>query len=165
MPRMEPAKTIAGLSSVLRCSNTAPLTMPTTLQPRAVSKNEVRRELLCGCNAATTHRQSQFLAEDIKHAFYAVLPKRRQAPKIGSADTNSACSKGQCFENIAAATESAVNKNRYLCTNGVDDLGQDVDCSPASFRRAPTMVRDYDSVSAMITRQHRILGCVDSLKN
>src|SRR6267378_7088244 len=78
---------------------------------------------------------------------------------------NRSGSKSQRFENVRAASETAVDENRYLTGGSLHDLRQALDCAPGAGVLMAAVVGHDNGINPMLSRERGVLARHDPLKN
>ncbi len=76
---------------------------------------------------------------------------------------NSCRSKRESFENVRAAPDAAVHNDGDFPGNAFDHFGQAFDRGTKCFFSAPAMIRDHQTVHAVLHRELRIFARDDAL--
>src|SRR3977135_691908 len=73
-------------------------------------------------------------------------------------------SKSQRFENIRAASKSAVNEDRYLTRGSLHDLRQALDCAPGAGVLMAAVIGHDNGINSVLSSDRRGRARHDSLK-
>jgi hypothetical protein len=73
-------------------------------------------------------------------------------------------SRRQGFVDIRSATEASVNEHGNPPADGINHFGQAVDRRTQGLAGAPAVIRDDETVHAMIDGQPRVVGAVDAFE-
>ena len=117
------------------------------LSPSPCINDRRRRDLFQRSRTATDHCELEFVIENIQNAFDALLAECGQAPNVGAADPDGIGTQGQSFEDIRAATETAVHDDRNPPARTLNNFGHTLDGSASRFSRSSAVIRN-DNASA-----------------
>src|SRR5438552_4115348 len=91
----------------------------TDLQPHPVPQNRRPRDLRNLRRAALAHGQGQLRAQNVEHAFDALLAEGGEPVDVGSANSHGARSDREGFIDVRAPAKAAVHQHRDLAAHGV----------------------------------------------
>src|SRR6266404_4705178 len=135
-------------------------------QYRLAPRNErVAADLGDRGRAGLGHDNLQFPPKNLDHGFDAFLSEGRKPPDVRAPYSNRRGSKRQRFENIRAASKSAVDEDRYLTCGSLHDLRQAFDCAPGAGVLMAAVIGNDNGINPVLGRKRRILARHDPLEN
>src|SRR5580692_7898510 len=103
-----------------------------------------------------THDVHEFAVEDIEHALYPALPKCRESPDLRTTDPYAGSAEGEGLEDVGAAPDAAIQKNRRASAHRISDLRQAFQRGAQRFFIASAVVGNNDAIDAVFDRQCRV---------
>ena len=111
------------------------------------------------------HHQHELSSEDVEDLVDPGLAKGGQPPDVRPSDANASGAEGKGLEDIGAPPESAVDENRQLALDPVDDFREALDRASHTLLRSPAVVRHDDPVDAVPYSELRVLTRLDALEH
>src|SRR4029077_20770508 len=118
-----------------------------------------------GGGTGLRHNGLQFAAQNGDHRFDALLPKRRQAPNVGTPDPDGGRAERQRFENVRAATEPTVDEHWNFPCGARQNFRQAFNRPAAARVFVAAVIRHNDAVDPVLYGQRRILAGHDAFQD
>ena len=96
------------------------------------------------------HHQVEFESQDVEDTLDTFLAECRQAPDVGTSDAYGFGSESERLEYIRASADAAVDEYWNAAGGAVQHFRQAVDGCASAFFGASSVIRDDDSVDAVV---------------
>jgi hypothetical protein len=118
-----------------------------------------------GWRADLLHGGARLGAQNFEHALDTRLTKCPEAPQIRPADAHGLCAHCQCFDDVGAATEAAVDQHRHAIADRLNDFRQSIDGRATAVLDPPSVIGDDDAIDPGLCGKLGILDGENALQD
>jgi hypothetical protein len=122
-------------------------------------------ELVVAGDAKQRQANADLVFEDLEQPHHAGGARRGEPVDIEPATGDRVGPQGQCFDDVGAAADPAIDDDASAAADRLDDLWQDVDRAHTLIELPPAMVRHIDAVDPVFDRDLGVLCGGDAFED